>query len=73
VFTYLDPTVRQRLIAQGVLRRIDRSGNLLDPSLAPPDGEVATNILGPIPLPIHVGDSAATVDWYAAVRSTELT
>ena len=73
MFTYLDPTVRGRLIAQGVLRRIDRRGNALDPTQAPPDGEVAINILGPIPLPIHVGDTAATVDWYAAVRSTELT
>jgi len=72
MFTYLDPSVRQRLIAQGALRRIDRRGNALDPTQAPPDGEVAINILGPIPLPIHVGGTATTVAWYAAVRSTEL-
>jgi GTP cyclohydrolase II len=72
MFTYLDPTVRERLIAQGTLRRIDVRGQTLDPSRAPAEGTVAINVLGPIPLPIRMGGVAITVDWYAAVRSTEL-
>jgi GTP cyclohydrolase II len=73
MFTYLDPTVRERLIAQGALRRIDVQGRVLDPTHAPPEGTVAINVLGPIPLPIRMEGLAVTVSWYAAVRSTELT
>jgi len=72
MFTYLDPTVRQRLIAQGVLRRIGGRGESLDPSRPPPEGALAINMLGPIPLPIRMDGLATTVEWYAAVRSTEL-
>jgi GTP cyclohydrolase II len=72
MFTYLDPAVRRRLIAQGKLRRIDLRGNALDPNVAPPEGEGAINLLGPIPLPIHLGRVHTNVQWYASVRSTEL-
>lgn len=72
MFTYLDPAVRRRLIAQGKLRRIDLRGNALDPNVAPPEGEGAINLLGPIPLPIHLGRVHTHVQWYASVRSTEL-
>jgi GTP cyclohydrolase II len=73
MFTYLDPSVRERLIGQGVLRRIDARGRLLDPGVAPREGSLAINLLGPIKLPIRLHRLATTVDWYAAVRSTELT
>jgi GTP cyclohydrolase II len=73
VFTYLDPNVRRRLIAQGKLRRINLQGNTLDPNVAPAEGEPAVNLLGPIPLPIHLSRVHTQVQWYASVRSTELT
>jgi GTP cyclohydrolase II len=72
MFTYLDPAVRRKLIAQGKLRRIDLRGVLLDPNVAPADGEPAVNLLGPIPLPIRLGRVRTEVQWYASVRSTEL-
>jgi len=72
MFTYLDPNVRRKLIAQGKLQRIDLRGRQLDPNVAPPEGEPALNLLGPIPLPIHLGRVNAEVQWYASVRSTEL-
>jgi GTP cyclohydrolase II len=73
MFTYLDPTVRQKLVDQGKLVRIDQHGNRLpDRHIAQP-GDLIINMLGPVPLPIRLGDFEGQVQWYAAVRSTELT
>jgi len=65
VFTYLDPSVRERLIRQGKLRRIDHDE-------LPHEAEPVLNMLGPIPLPLHLDGLEMTVDWYAFVRRTEL-
>ncbi len=61
MFTYIDPTVRERLEAAGKLYRIERIGG----------GTIS--VLGPIPMPLHLGDSRIEVEWYATVRNTELT
>lgn len=67
MFTYLDPTVRQRLAEQGSLQRIDADGVVVG------EGEVAAiSILGPIPLPLQLPGRELEVQWYAAVRHTEL-
>ena len=73
MFTYLRPDVREKLIDHGKLIRIDSMGKILDPREAPPTSELALNLLGPIPLPLDMGEESPTVRWYAAVRSTELT
>ncbi len=72
MFTYLNPAVRQRLIADGKLIRINASGAVIDPQLPPPEGELAINVLGPIPLPLQLEGVEITARWYATVRSTEL-
>jgi GTP cyclohydrolase II len=72
MFTYLNPDVRERLIQQGTLVRIGSRGQKLDPRVQPPASELALNVLGPIPLPIQMGSVSTRVDWYASVRSTEL-
>ncbi|MEM9173586.1 MAG: GTP cyclohydrolase II [Pseudomonadota bacterium] len=72
MFTYIDPSVRKRLVAKGKLRRIDAQGQLLDVDAEPMAGTLSVNVLGPIPLPIALGDWQETFDWYAAVRNTEL-
>lgn len=72
MFTYLNAEVRARLIEAGKLFRIDARGLRISAELTPPEGELAINVLGPIPLPIRLGDSEITVQWYATVRSTEL-
>lgn len=72
MFTYLDPSVRERLITEGKLRRLDARGELIDPGRAPAEGSHAINLLGPIPLPLEVGEQQIQVDWYASVRHTEL-
>jgi len=69
MFNYIDPTVRERLRAQGKLFRIDRAGRRVDDG--PADGPTIS-ILGPIPLPLDLGDSRIEVLWYACVRNTEL-
>ena len=70
MFTYIDPTVRRKLIDQGKLIRIDYKGQTVSATESPDDN--AINVLGPIPLPVHRGNTNLDVDWYAAVRHTEL-
>lgn len=72
MFAYIDPTIRARLIEQGKLIRINSSGETLDPNISPAEGQVALNVLGPVPLPIHIGGKACTFQWFAFVRHTEL-
>ena len=71
MFTYIDPTVRERLIAQGKLVRIDRDGRPI-PFDKERHGGGSISILGPIPLPLAFGDARYDVDWFACVRNTEL-
>lgn len=70
MFTYLDPDVRKRLVAEGKLIRINRKGRRLDPDER--GGGEAISILGPIPLPLTIGGRHLEVSWYACVRNTEL-
>jgi GTP cyclohydrolase II len=72
MFTYLDPTVRQRLVRQGKLVRIDGQGRPLDPDGTLGVGDIALSVLGPIPLPVRVTGSELQTAWYAFVRHTEL-
>lgn len=72
MFTYLDPTVRERLIEDGSLIRIDADGRVTDARADPEPGARAISILGPIPLPLDKDGRHYEVDWYACVRHTEL-
>jgi len=71
MFTYIDPTVRERLEAQGKLFQIDRRGRRIEPGQGPAHG-VRLNVMGPIPLPISLGERHYDVTWYVSVRRTEL-
>ena len=71
MFTYIDPSVRERLTAQGTLFQIDRDGARLEASSVPAAGSTIS-VLGPIPLPLALGDLRVDVRWYACVRNTEL-
>jgi GTP cyclohydrolase II len=71
MFSYIDPAVRRRLVEQGKLVRVDTRGR----RLAAEEGSAhrpVLNVLGPIPLPISIGEQQHTFDWYAFVRQTEL-
>lgn len=70
MFTYIDPGVRERLVAQGKLIRIDREGRQID--MDAPSGGGSISILGPIPLPLAMGGRHFDVQWFACVRNTEL-
>lgn len=72
MFTYLDPEIRQHLIDDGKLIRIDQHGNPVDAGHPPTVGDLVINLLGPIPLPLKMRDHSYQASWYAAVRSTEL-
>ena len=72
MFAYIDPTVHTRLVDQGKLVRIDRHGRRIDLADPIPPGSRALDVLGPIPLPLHVGGEDLHADWYAVVRHTEL-
>lgn len=70
MFTYLDPTVRQRLEDQGKLFQIDRNGSRVPADHASAPGNIS--ILGPIPMPLGAAGGTIDVQWYACVRRTEL-
>ena len=72
MFTYLDPSIRRRLINEEKLIRIGYGGEQLDSEAPQAPGEVIINLLGPIPMPIDTLEGRIIVQWYAAVRSTEL-
>ena len=72
MFTYIDPTVRARLIEQGKLIRIDADGRLSESDQEPDPSAKAISILGPIPLPLERHGRHFDVQWYASVRHTEL-
>ena len=72
MFTYLDPSVRERLIDDGRLIRIDANGRVTDARAEPQPGARAISILGPIPLPLDLAGQHYEVRWYACVRHTEL-
>ena len=72
MFTYLDPSIRRRLIKEEKLIRISYEGEQLDSEAPQAPGEVIINLLGPIPMPIDTLEGRIIVQWYAAVRSTEL-
>lgn len=70
MFTYIDPAVRDRLVAQGSLFQIDRDGHRLAATDAA--ALVAISLLGPIPLPLKLCHTELSAQWYACVRNTEL-
>ncbi len=72
MFTYIDPSVRTRLLAQGKLTRINAAGVVIDATSADVPAEPALEILGPIPMPVALSEEPLTVQWYAFVRRTEL-
>ena len=72
MFAYIDPTVSTRLVAQGKLVRIDRRGRPIDLADPIPSGSRALDVLGPIPLPLHVDGEDLRAHWYTVVRHTEL-
>ena len=72
MFSYIDPTIRSRLVEQGKLIRIDSTGAVLAPDQVGEGPGATLNVLGPIPLPMDVGGKRETFKWYAFVRHTEL-
>ena len=72
MFTYIDPTVRERLREQGKLFLVDREGVRLEPGQAVAPGGHTISVLGPIPLPLELCGKQFEVQWYACVRNTEL-
>ncbi len=72
MFTYINPEVRKKLVASNKLVRIDDSVKLIDVEAAAPAGQRSMNLLGPVPLPLARGKQHPEAQWYATVRSTEL-
>ena len=72
MFTYIDPKVRQRLLNQGKLITINPEGHLINFESQEQLELNSISILGPIPLPLILGDEEYKADWYACVRHTEL-
>ena len=72
MFTYIDPTVRARLIAQKKLRRINEQGHEVDVTSPNLPDDPALEVMGPIPMPIDLTGEDVLTQWYPFVRRTEL-
>ncbi|MEE4360349.1 MAG: GTP cyclohydrolase II [Pseudomonadales bacterium] len=72
MFTYIDPSVRRRLIQQDRLIRINSDGEPVDATTAGLPEEPALEVMGPIPLPMDLTGVEITARWYVFVRRTEL-
>ena len=73
MFTYINPEIRSRLIAEGKLIRINSDGECMDAAGCGPVDQRSLSLLGPVPLPLMWGEHRLSSQWYASVRSTELT
>ena len=60
MFTYINPEIRERLIRDGKLIRINAKGQEVDMADAPGPG-LHVNLMGPIPLPLARGKVHPTV------------
>jgi GTP cyclohydrolase II len=72
VFAYIDPQIREHLVATERLLRIDASGHRIGVDTVSTETDLTLNVLGPIPLPVHLLDPPVTFQWWAFVRHTEL-
>ena len=72
MFTYINPRVREQLVRDGKLIQIDAAGQAVELDRPRSPGELVINILGPIPLPLHLDGKHYQCQWYATVRRTEL-
>ena len=69
MFSYVDPSAREKLKNDSRLVALDRDG-----SVVPPGSESRPHIsvLGPIPIPRAIQGKEETLDWWAFVRRVEL-
>ncbi len=72
MFSYVDPSVAEKLIKDGKLRAVDFDGQLVSRE----DDRAYLSVLGPVPIPrkFKVGDTLkeTVLNWYCFVRRTEL-
>ena len=70
MFAYIDPTIREQLIAEGKLISIDKQGRRV-----PSDGsskEAFISMVGPVPLPVRWCEKCKPFRWYAWVHHSDL-
>ncbi len=72
MFSYLDPSVRRKLIESGRLIRINAGGQPIDEHSAVDGDDLTLHLLGPIPLPVELAQGEIIFSWYPFVRYTEL-
>ena len=72
MFSYVDPSVAERLTAEGKLSTVDFDGH----SVSREDDKAYLSILGPVPMPRRFKDNDTfkeiKLNWYCFVRRTEL-
>jgi GTP cyclohydrolase II len=70
MFSYVDPSVKAQLLREGKLVFIDEHGRRCEPGVAQPPPFIS--IVGPVPLPLRLGERSETFQWYSAVRHSEI-
>ncbi len=70
MFSYVDPRIKEQLIAQGKLFALDEHGERCRPT---PDARPHLTLVGPIPLPVRLSrNRRKTFSWYAWVANSDL-
>ena len=67
MFSYVDPSIREKLIAKHQLIDLDRHGREIDP-----DGQPYISLLGPVTIPRLIREREVPLSWYPFVRRVEL-
>ncbi|MGB5096887.1 MAG: GTP cyclohydrolase II [Porticoccaceae bacterium] len=68
MFSYVDPSIRDQLIAKHQLIDLDRDGRIINK-----DGQPFISVLGPVTIPRLIHGQEVPLDWYPFVRRVELT
>jgi GTP cyclohydrolase II len=69
MFSYVDPNIKKLLVEAGKLLSINERGERCSDDAR---DEPFINLVGPVPLPLHVGHESVTFDWFAWVRHSDL-
>ncbi len=70
MFAYVDGSVKEELIRSGQLVGMDETGRPC--AMTATDPMPFINMVGPVPLPVHLSTGIETFRWYAFVRHSDL-
>jgi len=68
MFSYVNKSIREKFIKNGKLVTVNKDGIAVEEN----EATAFISILGPVPMPIMIGDNEVTFSWYPFVRRVQL-